>query len=90
MRARLVGRGSRSGRSLVPGDRRFPQRHGQGEGGRTPADLAGQGPRRVRQTVEWPCWRVAWPGSLLERRPVPGTGGDIPSVHEVVRDARFG
>ena len=28
--------------------------------------------------------------SLLERRPVPGTGGDIPSVHEVVRDARFG
>ena len=27
---------------------------------------------------------------LLERRPVPGTGGDIPSVHEVVRDARFG
>ena len=28
--------------------------------------------------------------SLLERRPVPGTGGDIPSVHEVLRDARFG
>ena len=28
--------------------------------------------------------------SLLERRAVPGTAGDIPSVHEVVRDARFG
>ena len=28
--------------------------------------------------------------SLLDRRPVPGTGGVIPSVHEVLRDARFG
>ena len=28
--------------------------------------------------------------SLLERRPVPRSGSDIPSVHEVVRDARFG
>ena len=28
--------------------------------------------------------------SLLDRRPVPRTGRDIPSVHEVLRDARFG
>ena len=28
--------------------------------------------------------------SLLERRPVLGTGEDDPSVHEVLRDARFG
>ena len=28
--------------------------------------------------------------SLLDRRPVPGTGGVIPSVHEVLREARFG
>ena len=28
--------------------------------------------------------------SLLDRRPVPGTGGVIPSVLEVLRDARFG
>ena len=28
--------------------------------------------------------------SLLIRRPLPGWGGDAPSVHEVVRDARFG
>ena len=28
--------------------------------------------------------------SLLERRPVLWIGGDIPSVHEVLRDARFG
>ena len=28
--------------------------------------------------------------SLLDRRPVPVTGGVIPSVHEVLRDARFG
>ena len=27
--------------------------------------------------------------SLLDRRPVHGTGADIPSVHEVLRDARF-
>ena len=28
--------------------------------------------------------------SLLDRRPVPGTGGVIWSVHEVLRGARFG
>ena len=27
--------------------------------------------------------------SLLDRRPVHGTGADIPSVHEVLRDAFF-
>ena len=30
----------------------------------------------------------AFTASLLDRRPVPGLG-DIPSVHEVVREARF-
>ena len=32
----------------------------------------------------------AFTASLLDRRPVAGWSGDAPSVHEVVRDARFG
>ena len=44
--------GSRSGRWLVPGNRRFPQCHGQSEGGRIPTDLAGQGQNGVHQTLE--------------------------------------
>ena len=32
----------------------------------------------------------AFTASLFEQRPVAGWGGDAPSVHEVVRDDRFG
>ena len=31
----------------------------------------------------------AFATSLLERRPTPGTGGEVPSVNKVLRDARF-
>ena len=31
----------------------------------------------------------AFATSLLERRPTPGTGSEVPSVNEVLRDARF-
>ena len=59
--------------SLVSGNSGFPQEPHR-------SYRAGSEPRSSDAGAQ--CWRAVWPGrfllSLLERRPVPGTGGDIP------------
>ena len=73
-RARLVVLQPKWG-SLVPGDADFLNVMAKAK--------AEEYPRA--SDVGVPCWLVAWPSlavSLLERRPVPGTGGDIPSMQK--------
>ena len=67
---------------------RFLECHGEDSGTKESPQIL-QGRVRVRQTLEVQFAR-SFSLSLLERRPVPGTGGDILSIYAVVRDARFG
>ena len=55
-----------------------------------PIHLAKQGESRLRSQVERSSRLFCGPCVLAGPRPVAGWSGDAPSVHEVVRDTRFG
>ena len=63
---------------------------GEGQGARVTPALAGSSHSSIRETLErFVGVARSLTFSLLEQRPVPSVGEDVPSVHEVLREARF-
>ena len=77
---------------MVRGNCTFPRSFGEGQGARVTPALAGSSHSSTRETLE-PLSACSLARSLtlslLEQRSSPSVGEDVPSVHEVLREARF-
>ena len=85
-RARLVVLAAEVERSLARRDSHLLGRRGQGQRRVCTADPREPSRIGLASGGGAACWRAA---QLLERRPNPRTGADVPPMHEVLRDDRF-
>ena len=75
---------------VVRGNSTVPRSSVEGQGARVSPALAGSSHSSIRETLErFVGVQAGKVLSLLEQRLVPSVGVDAPSVHDVLRDARF-